>query len=296
MKYMRLFIIMILVLPGSSLPSLGQYSSQPTNCGSSDQSDPNSAAEVSSPDSSKNTLPVELDRLLDQVEQAGAKLKSIQADMVFKQEQILLDTVTLRNGKLYYQTDGKTVKARIYFSDFLQKDLEEPKLARRIVFNEDFAFDGQWVRRRNERTNSRQLWEVSKSPHNKEAFRLGKGPFPLPFSIQKKDVVEHFEIASVKADPCDPPQCRHLKLIPRKKSPYAEEYLRMDLWISQRTALPEQISYEKDDFEITMVTWTKPVIDKKIKDSIFALPAVGRDWPPPEIHRLEESTPKTDAP
>jgi len=67
-------------------------------------------------------IPAELNILLDRIEIAGAKLKSFQAEMIFKQEQLLMDTVTIRNGKLYYQTNKKTVRARIHFSDFLQPD------------------------------------------------------------------------------------------------------------------------------------------------------------------------------
>ena len=237
-------------------------------------------------------ITAELNILLDRIERAGAKLKSFQAEMIFKQEQLLMDTVTIRNGKLYYQTNNKTVRARIHFSDFLQRDLEDPATAKRVKFNEDYAFDGMWVRRRNERTKSRQWWEVSKKSHNKEAFRLGKGPFPLPFAIRKQDVLEHFEVNIIESDPNDPKETTHLELKPKKKSTYAEEYVRMDLWVSRKTDLPTQISYEKDDFEITTVTWSKPVIDKKIKDSVFSLPPVGAGWPKPEIHRLKEKTDK----
>ncbi|MBN1764182.1 MAG: hypothetical protein JW860_02910 [Sedimentisphaerales bacterium] len=221
--------------------------------------------------------PEELSSLLENLEAAGGKMKSFQADMIFRQEDLMHETLTLRNGRLYYQVDKDIIKARIHFKDFRQEDLEDPDLAQTVKFDEDYAFDGQWVTRRNERTKTLQMWEVSKDPRNKEAFRLGRGPFPLPFAIRKADVLQHFEVELLKPDE-NMPQSNHLKLIPKKDSTYAEEYVRIELWIQKETSIPIQISFEKDDYEITTVTWIKPTLDKNIKDSQFKLKPAGNDW------------------
>ncbi len=232
----------------------------------------------------------QLNRLLDKIEQAGAKLQSFQADMTFKQKDLLHESLTLRNGNLYYRVDKDTVRFRIHFKDLQQQYLEEETVAKPVKFDEDYAFDGLWVTRRNGHTRQIQMWEVSKQHSDKETFRLGKGPFPLPFAIKKKDVLEHFEIELVAPDPNDPASTDHLKLLPKKKSPYAEEYVQMNLWISNADALPVQVSYEKDNYEITTVRWSKIEIDKKIKDEIFKLKPAGKGWSV-EKNPLEE-TPK----
>ena len=240
------------------------------------------------PEVSEKPLPAQLEQLLDRIEKVGAELKSFQADMLFRQEQILLDTVTVRNGRIYYQADNRSVYARIHFDDFLQKELDDPNPPKPVKFDEDITFDGLWLVLRNARTKTIQSWEVSKNRRNLEAFRLGKGPFPLPFAIRKKDVIEHFEVGLVKSGPNDPEDTQHLKLKPRKTSPYAEEYIQMDLWISNQTKLPLQISYEKEDYEITTVTWIKTLTDKKIDTDIFQLKPPGTDWTA-ERHPLEEA-------
>jgi len=244
---------------------------------------------VPQPEVTEKPLPAQLENLLDRIEKVGAELKSFQADLLFRQEQILLDTVTIRNGKIYYQTDSKSVYARIHFDDFLQKELDDPHPPKPVKFDEDITFDGLWLVLRNARTKTIQSWEVSKERRNLEAFRLGKGPFPLPFAIRKKDVIEHFEVSLVKPAANDPEDTQHLKLKPRKTSPYAEEYIRMDLWISNQTTLPLQISYEKDDYEITTVTWIKPLTDKNIDPDIFQLKPPGTDWTV-ERHPLEDAS------
>lgn len=222
-----------------------------------------------------------LGKLLDRIEQAGGNLKSFEATMRYEQLQQLIDTQAIRNGKLYYRTDKKSVQARIHFSDYLQQDLEEDEQGKVVKFDEDYVFDGLWVTRRNAQTKTIQRWEVSKKQRNAEAFRLGKGPFPLPFAIRKKDVLEHFDASVVEPDPNAVAALKdtsHLKLIPKKESSYAEDYIQLDLWVDQKTAIPRRISYEKEDYEITTVTWTDIKLDKKIKDKVFHLKKLGKGW------------------
>ena len=68
---------------------------------------------------------------------------------------------------------------------------------------------------------------------------------------------------------------------------------RMDLWIDRKIALPSRISFEKDDYEVTTVSWSKIKIDKKIKDKVFQLKKAGTGWTE-EITPLEGSLDKSN--
>jgi len=230
----------------------------------------------------------ELNKLLDRIEKTGAALKSFQADMLFEQEQLLVDTVTIRKGYLYYRADKETVRFRIHFDDWLQKDLEEEATAKPVKFEEDFVFDGLWLTRRNERTKSVQRWEIAKKPRPREDFRLGKGPFPLPFAIRKADVLKEFEVKVHQADPNDKNEIEHLLLKPKKESSYAEEYVNLELWVNDRTALPQKMRYHSEDDEVTTISWTKIKADESIKDEVFELKPAGAGWTTEETP-LEES-------
>ena len=233
----------------------------------------------------------EINNLLDRLEEAGDKLKSFQGRMRYELLQQIIDTQTVRNGKIYYRRGDGMVRARIHFADYLQQDLEDDEKAKVVKFDEDYVFDGLWVTRRNAQTKTIQSWEVSKKQRDTEAFRLGKGPFPLPFTIKKKDVLEHFEVTLVESDPKVPTidqQADHLRLIPKKQSSYAEDYIAMDLWIDIKTSLPSRISFEKDDYEVSTVTWSRIEIDKKIKDKVFQLKKAGKDWSVEEVPLEEE--------
>ena len=95
-------------------------------------------------------ISAQLNQLLDKIEKAGTKLQSFQADMTFKQKDLLGESLTVRNGNLYYRVDKDTVRFRIHFKDFQQQYLEEEEpVAKPDEFDEDYAFDGLWLTRRN---------------------------------------------------------------------------------------------------------------------------------------------------
>ena len=135
-------------------------------------------------------IPKELDKLLDKVEAAGAKLKSFQAGMVYQLDQPLIDTREIRNGRLYYLADKETVRFRIHFSDWQQIDLMEEELMPVVSLDLDYGFDGLWFTKRDARNKNVQMWEIGKKPKPREYFRLGRGPFPLPLAIKKSDVIK----------------------------------------------------------------------------------------------------------
>lgn len=232
----------------------------------------------------------ELNTLLDKIEKRSGELKSFEADMLFKQEQLLVDSVKIRNGKLYYQATPEAVLFRIHFADLLEMDLEEEEKPEPVKFNEDFAFDGRWLTRRNELFKSIQKYEISKEPANKETFRLGKGPFPLPFALTKADILKEFEVRLVPTDQKDPAKTSHLKLKPKKESSLAEKYLELDFWVSAEDMEPRQIRYASPDDEITTVTWSKIKTDKPISKKTFELEAPDKDWDV-EVNPLEEAKP-----
>lgn len=229
----------------------------------------------------------EVEEILAVLENAGRQLQSFQAGMDYRQVQILYDTVILRNGRIYYAADGERVRAAIHFDDYVQKDIEEEAKGKRIDFEEMYIFDGKWLHHRNARTKTMNSWEVSKKAYNKEAFRLGKGPFPLPFAINKQDVQASFKVVKMAADQHDPADSIHLKLTPKDESSFAEEYVLMELWVSRKTALPVRIRYENTNYEITTVNWHAIKINQPLEKDVFELKPPGEDWTI-ERHPLEE--------
>ena len=226
-------------------------------------------------------------RMLERVEARGAALRSFQADMLYKSEQPLIDTLNVRNGKLYYRVHNETVHFRLHFSDLQSIDLEYPEESPdKSVFDEDISFDGCWAMMRNARTRSIRRREVSKTPADRESFRLGKGMFPLPFAVRKDDVLKEFNVSLPKADPNDPAGTFRLHLVPKPEGAFSEKYRELDLWIESASNLARQIRYSTDNEEIVTVLWSKIIVDKSLSDNLFELKPAGPGWDI-EVERLD---------
>lgn len=219
-----------------------------------------------------------VDQLLDRVEKRGRTLKSVQARMTFEQEQLLLETREVRHGELYYQDQGDVVRFLMHFDDWRQIDLEEDTPAPPIKIDLDYSFDGQWFVKRDARTKMVQRWQLSRTPKDREAFRLGRGPFPLPFSIRKSDVLREFDVKLIEPDKKDPAGTDHLVLIPRPQSSYAEDYVKLELWVSRKLVIPAKLSFERKGYEVTTVTWSDIELDKKLSPKQFELTPLDASW------------------
>ncbi|MBN1844189.1 MAG: hypothetical protein JW810_00790 [Sedimentisphaerales bacterium] len=277
----------VLLLLPVMITAAGQ---DPAPAGTADS--PNETTVAATEAEANEPISAEMEALLVQIEQRGNELRSFQAEMLYVQQQLLTETATIRHGELYYQADDKTVRFRIHFGDYLQKDLEEETAPRPVKFDEDFAFDGLWITRRNDRTKSIQRRQVTRTPRKKEDFRLGKGPFPLPFAIRRADVVGEFTLELADSDPQDAAVKDTIFLIlkPRPHSSYAEQYVRLDLWLAQKTTVPVRIRFETANAEITTITWTNIKTDKSIDPKQFQLKPGGADWDLEVIPLVEEET------
>lgn len=240
---------------------------------------------------STNTRPVDAKtvELLNKIEKACMQLQSYQADMKYDIIQSLTDSQSIRTGQLYYKVDDKSILARMHFADLTEIDLMDTESLPAVTkFNEDYYFDGLWVVRTSQQTKTVQKWEVSKDRQNRDAFRIGHGPFPLPFAIKTGDVTEYFDV-KLDAPPqrTKPENAISLTLTPMPGSSYAKEYKLVELWVNKDNFMPIQICYVKQDYEENTVTWTNIKTNEKIENSMFTMPSTPAGWTE-EIKKLEE--------
>lgn len=262
--------------------------------------DPNATADV-------EPIAPALDELLTTMEQRGEAMSTFQAEMVLEEKQQLVEALTRRTGQLLYKVTDNNVRFRIHFDTFQQVDLDYPDdTPEAVKMDLDFAFDGLWFAKRDARTRTLQLWELSDTPADREAFRLGRGPFPLPFALKKEDVLSNFHVTlnpdvddhddandddarhqatgSASDDGKNAEQAKqgsrlnHLLLKPKEDSAFAEEYVSLALWVPTDTAIPRKLRLEKTDYETTTVTWSEIVIDEPIDEGQLAVPDAEDGW------------------
>lgn len=219
-----------------------------------------------------------LTTLLQRIETRCNQLRTFQAKMHYEHIQLFIDDIKQQTGTLIYQANDQRVQFRIHFDQKKQWDLTEEPPKKFTPHDEDFAFDGQWITHRNARHKTIKRWQIAKSAQKKEAFRLGRGSFPLPFAITQKDITDHFIPTLLPSDPNDPQATSHLQLVPKPQSPYAQQYHHFDLWVSKDQALPVQFRYETNEAEIVTSRWSKIRTNQPIKPKNFQLKPAGKDW------------------
>ena len=229
--------------------------------------------------------------LLTEIEKASSELKSFQAEMKYDVFQPLVDSQRIRTGKLYYQVMDEIVYARIHFDDLLELDLmDDEENPKPVKFDEDYYFDGLWVHRMNAQTKTVERWEVARTRQARESFRLGQGPFPLPFAITKADLQEFFTVEIVKPESEETVQLNntiHLKLTPKPDTKYAKEYMMIEIWVQSDSYLPVKFSYQEKDYNQTSVLWSDIQTGKTIDEDKFKTPKKPRGWTE-TVHPFEE--------
>ncbi|CAG0996112.1 hypothetical protein PHYC_02572 [Phycisphaerales bacterium] len=134
------------------------------------------------------------DQLLDELERADAKLRSLVADIKYDRVFEIQGDRQIRVGKVYYQDSGAIVagvrdrKFGIRFTS-----LQIGKRLENEVY--EVIFDGQWLVERRPAKKEFTKTQIARPGRNFDALRVGQGPFPLPVGQKKADMLARYEAA-----------------------------------------------------------------------------------------------------
>lgn len=214
-------------------------------------------------------------KILKDLEVAGVKHPTIQADVDYRIERRLTGETEQRSGYVKYQKrTGKTPdKFRMHF-DTLRMD--EGRKLKSVV---DYAFDGMWLSIAKHRIKELKKYQVAAQGQRVEPLRLGKGPFPMPFGQNVEDIVKFFKVTQParKARKSDPTNADYLvftTLTARKKE---LSVIKLEQWIDRTTHLPVMITaYDKNKNKTTVI-FSNVKTDVKFDKSIFLIPRP-RGW------------------
>lgn len=128
------------------------------------------------------------------------------------------------------------------------------QLKKRIVagrankLDEEHLFDGYWYVEKTPVSKMVTRREVRRKGDRGNPFRLGEGPFPVPFGQKKDDVLRQFEVTLAQPTKDDPPNTDHLICKPRDGSDLGRTYAQVDFWIvksGELSGLPIKLKAEK---------------------------------------------------
>jgi outer membrane lipoprotein-sorting protein len=189
-----------------------------------------------------------LDEILEKVEEANSRLKTMDADIKYSRVISLLDSEEVSLGYLQYKKPKK-----------LNLNFFPPR-------NEINVIDGTYIWIYHLKENQVEKYEIGgdmDSPQGMDIFDLGYG-----YTTER--VKENYTITLLDDIPTKEEALYHIELIP--KDTFDSEYDRILLWIREGLWLPVQYQmFESDGEIINTIELSNIQINPDIPDKIFVL-------------------------
>jgi outer membrane lipoprotein-sorting protein len=218
-----------------------------------------------SPDKKQAPKKDKLDDILSRLTEQTSSLKSYQAkiEYLFIQDPELLDSRTLRKGRLYYKKDEAGSKLQVNFDTLKQDDADEEKHV------EQFIFDGVWLTRIDYQLEKVDFYQQAEEDKPIDVFEFISHRFPMVGFTKTGHLRKQFEIAIIPQKQSKSSNRMGLRLKTKKDSIYRDDYTTIDFWIDNESLLPAKLvatSIEGDIYDIQLLD-TK--VNKKIKNTVF---------------------------
>lgn len=206
-------------------------------------------------------------KILDRLEKKGAKVEALEAAIEFIKIDPVLEDKQIHRGVLRFKQTKPNPRFFIRFDELKLESLAPKKDKQWHVF------DGRWYIEAREKTKSITKREIVRQGETLEVFKIGQGPFPLPFGQKKADVLKHFEVKLVTSKLKDPKHSDHLECTPRSGTELADKYETVHFYIDQTLDLPVRVqTVEKEEGNEIIASFTKIKVNPGLPDSKLNLP------------------------
>jgi len=207
-------------------------------------------------------------RLLDDLEKAGEKHATLRADIDYHVEMRQIGDSETRSGYVVcqIQTPESPAKFRVHFDTLRQGG--GPEFADKV----DYAFDGMWLTAKKHRIKQMTRYQVAAPGERIEPFKLGKGPFPLPFGQSSQEVLRCFDVTTRPAGKGEPPETDYLELITRRRFRKQMDLRRLEMWVDRRKHLPVKIISADRNKNVTTVVFRNIRTGMKLSEKMFHMP------------------------
>ena len=201
--------------------------------------------------------------ILEQMRQAIEGLKYYQAKIKHTFRQPLLESETIRKGRLFYKEEAGRTKVRLDFDTLKQDDAKEQK------YREQVLFDGVWLVRIDYQLKRAEYRQLTEPNAPRKAFELAGDYLPIAGLSKIEDLKKRFDITFANRPSDKSKDPIHLQLKAKAGSGYKETYSTIDLWLDAKLFLPAKIAYMSDQDETDQWEFFSQKTGKKLKDSVF---------------------------
>ncbi len=204
--------------------------------------------------------------ILDRLEKKGQQIDSIEARIEYTKIDPVLDDKQEYKGLLRFKELKPNPRFYIEFDSFKHEGVVKQT-------RQWHVFDGQWYIEARESTNTIVKNEIVRPGETVEVFKIGKGPFPLPFGQKKADIVKHFTVKLVPPAKDDPPNCDHLECTPRPSTEMAGKYDTVHFYVDRQLDLPVRVeTLEKQERNRIIASFKDVKVNPGLVESQLNLP------------------------
>jgi hypothetical protein len=208
----------------------------------------------------------QLKQILKRLGEKTDKMKAFQSKIhyLFIQDPELIDSRTIRTGRLYYKKDKSGARIRVNFETSKQDEADTEK------YQEHYIFDGIWLTKVDYHLEKVDFYQQAPEDKPVDVFKRISQNFPLIGFSKADDMEKQFEMALVsEGTNCDPNEPIHLRLEVKKNSDYKDDYKVIDFYLDKATFLPVHVvavSTEDDIYDIVLLDLS---INKNLENSVF---------------------------
>ncbi|MEP0844395.1 MAG: hypothetical protein HRF43_16980 [Phycisphaerae bacterium] len=210
-----------------------------------------------------------VERILDRLEAKGREIKDIECRIVYLKEDPIFNGEERFEGVLLFKEDKPNPLFHIRFDRSVANGRPSDK-------KEWHVFDGQWYTEAREKTLTKIKHQVLRPGENRQLFRLGQGPFPLPFGQTKADIVKHLSVRLIPPDPKAPKTLAdtdHLECTPLPGTELDRKYETIHFWIDRALAMPRRVqTVEKEQGDKITADFSDARTNTGIAGSRLSLP------------------------
>jgi outer membrane lipoprotein-sorting protein len=231
--------------------------------GSADANVPASTPAAAPPPATDPNDPNALDRVLQDLQDKAAGLKSYQVNMDYVFKQPLLESQQRRTGVLYYaKLDGRS-SLRIDFQT-LQQDEEKPQ-----TYRQQYLFDGVWLWEIDHQLKTATRRQLTEPNQPVDAFSLASKHVPVLGFSKVEDLRRQFEITLVPEPATAPTPRRHLHLKVKPDSAYQDDYVTIDVWIDSKIGLPVRVEAGTPEEDVYVIQLADPKVNTELEPKLF---------------------------
>jgi len=226
--------------------------------------------------------------LLDAIERAEGKLRSLTAMVLYDKEFALAGDLQRRTGELFFNnTEGGRSFAirfdKLRLGDVVHDDVQE------------FVFDGEWLV---ERQPGKKLFtkrQVVPPGQEFDPLKIGEGPLPIPIGQKRADIERTFDVSSpgvtdsltegtdaFRIASAPNSKVRQLKLVPKPGTRESDDFEEIRVWYKDHEGgvLPTMARTVNHQGDIALVVLIAHKVndEAQIPDGIFSTEAPERGW------------------